>query len=213
MSGPEKLSRERAKEQTRQIIIEHSKEEFLKNGYLNVSVRSLAKSANLTSGAIYTHFKDKAELFECLVRPALSELKALLSEVHKERMGHLSGKGDLPGLGIGLGKLKTMVGKIYDHFTEFRLLMVSSAGSGQENFLKGISEYYSECSAQYLAALRKSGIHVLPVEPETLRILSYAYFTAIFEIVGQNLPKERAEVCIVPLFKFFQPGWDKLVTS
>jgi AcrR family transcriptional regulator len=210
MNGPKKTSREMAKEQTRQIILEHSKKEFLKNGYLNVSVRSLAKSANLTSGAIYTHFRDKAELFESLVLPALTDLKTLIKDVHEERMDLIGGERSSHGLGIGLEKLKLLIAKIYDHFTEFRLLMVASAGSGQEKFLESISEYYSQCSEHYLAALKEKGAGVAKIEPEVIRMLSYSYFTAIFEIVGQNLPRERAEICIVPLFKFFEPGWEGL---
>jgi AcrR family transcriptional regulator len=211
MSEADKKPRERAKEQTKQLIIAHSKEEFLKNGFLNLSVRSLAKSANLTSGAIYTHFKDKAELFESLVSPALADLKSILREDHEERMGSVKGEGGRPGLGIKLDKLRLIVGKLYEHFTEFRLLMVASAGSGQEDFLKGISEYYSECTELYLGALRGSGRKAPKVEPEVIRMFSFAFFTALFEIVGQNLPKERAEVCIVPLFDFFQPGWESLL--
>jgi AcrR family transcriptional regulator len=212
MSGPEKISRERAKELTKQMIIEHSKEEFLKNGYLKVSVRSLAKSANLTSGAIYTHFKDKAELFESLVRPALLDLKTLLTEVHEERMEKIPAHGQQRSLGISLEKLKLMIGRIYDHITEFRLLMVSAAGSGQENFLRCISEYYSDCSEQYLHELKKEGKGHPSAEPEVIRLLSYSYFTAIFELVGRDMTRERAEISILPLYNFFQPGWEQLAS-
>ncbi|MDR2405886.1 MAG: TetR/AcrR family transcriptional regulator [Deltaproteobacteria bacterium] len=210
MSGPEKMTRERAKELTKQIIIEHGKNEFLKNGYLNVSVRSLAKSASLTSGAIYTHFKDKAELFECLVRPALEDFKALLTKIHDERMHLLSQGKSHHNLNIGLDKLKLIMECIYEHFSEFRLLMVASAGSGQENFLKTLSDYYSERSETFLAAIKKSGKETIHVEPELIRMLSYSYFTAIFEVVRDDLPRETADVFIVPLHKFFQSGWDNL---
>jgi hypothetical protein len=113
-------------------------------------------------------------------------------------------------LGISLEKLKLIVATIYDHFTEFRLLMVSSAGSGQEDFLKVISDYYSECSELYLDALQKSGKNFISVEPDVLRMLSYSYFTAIFEVVERDYPREMADACIAPLFKFFQSGWDAL---
>jgi AcrR family transcriptional regulator len=212
MTGPEKTTREQAKELTRQLILDHSKREFLEHGYLNVSVRSLAKSANLTSGAIYTHFRDKAELFECLVRPALLELKALLTEDHEERMGRLGHKGPPPSPGMSLAGLKMLVEKIYGRFSEFRLLVASSAGSGQENFLKNLSDYYSDCAKAYLAALRSSGQHKAKADPELIRMVSFAFFSAVFEVVALNLPRERAEALTAPLHKFFEPGWEGLAS-
>ncbi|MDR2198158.1 MAG: TetR/AcrR family transcriptional regulator [Deltaproteobacteria bacterium] len=212
MSEPEKITRERAKELTKQIIIDHGKKEFLKHGYLNVSVRSLAKSANLTSGAIYTHFKDKAELFMSLVRPALAALLDLLKEVHEEKLSLIQGGKSRPQLGIKLEDLKAIIGNIYEHFVEFRLLMVASAGSGQENFLFSISQFHSECLERCLDALKKSDSEAKRADMELIRVLSYSYFTAIFEVVGRNLPRERADQLVSPLFQFFEPGWNRLLS-
>ena len=212
MGGNEKITREQAKEITKQIIIDHSKREFLENGYLKVSVRSLAKYANLTSGAIYTHFRDKAELFESLVRPALACLEKLITEVHEERMSRLGHKGNPPSPGMSLPKLKLLVEAIYAHYSEFRLLMASSAGSGQEKFLKKAADRYSEFLEIYLAALGQSGARRAKTEPELIRMISYSYFTAVFEVVDLELPRERAEACVSPLFKFFEPGWESLVS-
>lgn len=48
-----------------------SKEEFLKKGFKDASLRNIAKNANVTTGAIYRYFKDKDAIFVTLVNKFL----------------------------------------------------------------------------------------------------------------------------------------------
>jgi len=54
-------------QRTRQQIIDAAREVFHKHGVANSSLEQVASAANLTRGAVYWHFKDKAELF-CAIR-------------------------------------------------------------------------------------------------------------------------------------------------
>jgi AcrR family transcriptional regulator len=47
---------------TRAALIELAAELFATRGYLQTSIRDIAREASLTSGAIYGHFRNKAEL-------------------------------------------------------------------------------------------------------------------------------------------------------
>ncbi len=47
---------------TRAALIELAAEMFATNGYLQTSIRDIAREASLTTGAIYGHFRNKAEL-------------------------------------------------------------------------------------------------------------------------------------------------------
>lgn len=44
-------------------IIEAAKQEFLKNGFQETSINIIAQKAGVTTGAIYTRYKGKDELF------------------------------------------------------------------------------------------------------------------------------------------------------
>ena len=44
-------------------IIEAAKMEFLQNGFQSASIGNIAKRAGVTTGAIYTRYKGKDELF------------------------------------------------------------------------------------------------------------------------------------------------------
>ncbi|PLR97554.1 TetR/AcrR family transcriptional regulator [Bacillus sp. T33-2] len=54
-------------ELTREMIMDAARDLFVSKGYEHVSMRQIAKVLNYSHGAIYYHFKNKAELFYALV--------------------------------------------------------------------------------------------------------------------------------------------------
>jgi len=59
----EKLTRERRRQQTRDVLIEAATEVFARRGYEGASLEEIAETAGFTRGAIYKHFAGKEELF------------------------------------------------------------------------------------------------------------------------------------------------------
>ena len=72
---------------TRAALVELATEMFAENGYIQTSIRDIARSASMTSGAIYGHFRNKADL---LVE-AINERTAV--ELEAQSMG-LDGESD-----------------------------------------------------------------------------------------------------------------------
>lgn len=61
-------------EDTKQLILDTAKKEFMEKGYNDASVRSIAKQAGLTTGAIFRYFPDKESLFAALVSPVADHM-------------------------------------------------------------------------------------------------------------------------------------------
>jgi AcrR family transcriptional regulator len=59
----EKLTRERRREQTRDVLIAAATEVFAKRGYEGASLEEIADAAGFTRGAIYKNFDGKEDLF------------------------------------------------------------------------------------------------------------------------------------------------------
>ena len=72
---------------TRSALVELATEMFAERGYIQTSIRDIARSASMTSGAIYGHFRNKADL---LVE-AINERTAV--ELEAQSMG-LDGESD-----------------------------------------------------------------------------------------------------------------------
>src|SRR5690625_3767107 len=81
-----KLNKKRNKtELTRNIIMDVARELLVEKGYANVSMRQIANEINCSHGAIYYHFKNKAELFYALVEDHFLILTKKIDEVLQEQ--------------------------------------------------------------------------------------------------------------------------------
>ena len=88
-------------EDTKQLILDTAKKEFMEKGYNDASVRNIAKQAGLTTGAIFRYFPDKESLFAALVSPVADHMLDLyrkggergfdsLTNGHPENMWNIS---------------------------------------------------------------------------------------------------------------------------
>ena len=66
-------------------IIAAARKEFYEYGFTQASLRKIASRAEVTTGALYTRYKNKDELFEYLV----SEVLIVMGTYGKEAMEHL----------------------------------------------------------------------------------------------------------------------------
>jgi AcrR family transcriptional regulator len=79
---------QRYREETRAAILDEARELFVRDGYEGFSMRRLAEKVKYSTGAIYLYFKNKDELFDCLVEESFSKLSAAgqrLFHSHRER--------------------------------------------------------------------------------------------------------------------------------
>ena len=63
------------KEDLRNVILEQAEKEFLKNGFSNSSLRTIAKNSGTTIGNVYHYFENKEAIFDALVS---AEYKAFI---------------------------------------------------------------------------------------------------------------------------------------
>lgn len=68
-------------ELTREMIMDAARELFVTKGYQYVSMRQIAKELGYSHGALYYHFKNKAELFYALVEDHFTMLDHILDQV------------------------------------------------------------------------------------------------------------------------------------
>lgn len=68
-------------ELTREMIMDVARGLFRERGYAEVSMRQIAQALNYSHGAIYYHFKNKAELFFAMVKQDFSLLDGVLQDI------------------------------------------------------------------------------------------------------------------------------------
>lgn len=73
-------------ELTRDMIMDAARDLFIEKGYQQVSMRQIAKVLGYSHGAIYYHYKNKAELFYALVEEHFNMLELELKQIMEESL-------------------------------------------------------------------------------------------------------------------------------
>jgi AcrR family transcriptional regulator len=82
-----RLSRTEAKARTRERLIDAADEAFLAHGFHGTSVDAIAEAASLTTGAVYSSFAGKADLFLAVFDRRLDLRLAELAELGTKKGG------------------------------------------------------------------------------------------------------------------------------
>ena len=59
---------------SKKLLLECAAEEFLKKGWAKSSMREISKKAGVTTGSLYFHYRNKAALFDALVKDVYDSL-------------------------------------------------------------------------------------------------------------------------------------------
>jgi TetR/AcrR family acrAB operon transcriptional repressor len=78
---------------TRNQLLDAAERVFLAQGVAGTSLNDIAEAAGTTRGAIYWHFKDKADLFNAMMDRVVMPLQSAM-----ELLGHSGQEDPLPGL-------------------------------------------------------------------------------------------------------------------
>lgn len=189
-------------------IMAAARAEFLEMGYENASMRSIGERCQMTAAGIYRHCKDKADLFDQLVSPAVENLETW-AQAHMMRYEEPVKKGrKLVWQDSHIDMMRELV---YPDMEDYHLLVAKSKGSKYENFLHDLTEATQNKLLAYLGELRDAGYKVPEISAPQIHLLLTAYVTALFEPVVHNYSREEASEALDTLEKFFLPGWKQLI--
>ena len=119
------------KEELRAAIVENAADEFLQKGYINASLRNIAKKSGTTIGNLYHYFENKEALFDELVKDEYNTFLYFMRN-HSEIV---LPEGEIKNDGAWRDLLLDAVGEIIPVFTKRFLIMVDmSGGTKYENF-------------------------------------------------------------------------------
>ncbi len=196
---------------TRQDILKAAKAEFMEKGFRGASLRNIVKTANVTTGAFYGYFESKEQLFDALVEePAAfimeefnriqAEFKTYSAEKQKEEMGKISGRSMIE-----------WVDYIFDHADAFKLILSCSEGTKYENYIHAMAETEIRATHDFTAVMNRSGENLKTADEDLEHILISGMFTAYFEMVLHDIPRERAKNYVAQLHAFYTAGWTAIM--
>ena len=139
-----------SEENTKELLLSAARAELLRCGYQKASLRKICAAADVTTGALYFFFKNKEELFNCLVGDVAERLLQL---VQRQTDSEVNGRGDSAAYQRELNEY------LCENKDIVRILFYCSEGTAYSDFrerycaeaAKGFYMFYDKCggSAEY----------------------------------------------------------------
>ena len=189
-------------------IMAAAREEFMEYGFEQASMRRIGERCGMTAAGIYRHCRDKADLFDQLVAPAIARLDDWLDAHVHRYVDAVQGDEVVRWNDSEIDMMREVV---YPHMDEYRLLLTAARGTKHERFLHDLTEASQAQMLQYLPMLKAQGLAIRDITPGDLHLLLSAYTTALFEPVVHSYPLEKALRSLDLIEAFFLPGWKALL--
>lgn len=198
------------KNTTKEKIIESAKLEFMSNGFSGASLRTIAKGAGVTTGALYRHFEGKADLFDTIVAPSFHGFIELFRKSGEESFLTLEAGGNEIDWSASETNLLNMIEYIYHNLEAFKLLLRASEKTVYEDFVHMLIDMEVEMTERYMARARHLGHSIKEVSREELHLFINAQFSTFFELVLHEVPHEEALKYTASIYRFFAAGWREM---
>lgn len=191
-------------------VLECAKREFRAKGYMDASLREIAKAADTSTGSIYTRFGDKEGLFREIVEPVAEGMKQMFLEVQEQfhQMKAEVQQEIMPAY-TSQGQLR-MLDYIYAHFEEFHLLLDASYGTKWQHFVDELVEIEVEYTHKYMKIIGCESVESGEVTEMFMHMVTTAYMESLFEVVRHDMTKEEAVYYVQMLEKYHMAGYDTI---
>lgn len=194
------------KNEIRESIVRSAKKEFLKKGYRNSSMRSIAGRTSITVGNIYKYFRDKDDLFNYIVDPVYREVVNLIKH-HDDDLGSENHSLDKL-IAEQLGVLSKLVKEKKD---ELIILLYGSEGSRYEGLVEKFILLLSEGTSDHLSDYYQDR----EIEGKNLDNLAYAlaksFLEGLFAILKKTNDSREMEKLSMEYIKISLNGFKNIL--
>lgn len=194
-------------------LISCAKQEFLKNGYNDASLREIAQNANTSTSSIYVRFKDKAGLFNAVVRPAEERVSNFFKDIIAKMNGSKTTMQYDQMIDYSQKNLLKLIDIFYDDYDCYKLLVCCSTGTDFEDWIDKLAVLESEQTIFYFNELNFSSFGKDKLNVNLLHMLSSAYWSGIFEVVKHDMNKTDAIKYVLKIQRFFSCGWEDIMSK
>lgn len=177
----------------------------MSHGFQKASLHKIAENANVTTGAIYTRYKNKDALFVSLLQSFMGKLNDYFSPAAAEYE-----KAERLGTTEALLAAIDFEERIYvrlltEHYDECTLFFSRSDGSSVEAMLDELMRHKTEQTVEFFRR-----VYGKAPNPEAIRLLMGSQFWYFRQLLNEHLEEEKMLECLYTLLGFFNAGWRQL---
>lgn len=206
----------REEKETKKLLIESAKSEFMEKGFEKASLRTICKNAGVTTGALYFLFDNKEDLFSAVVGGLYNSLMKMLSEHYNEHevifnsLNVISDVEEVCESNEHMDIEFQLIHLLYEHYDECRLLLEKSQGTKYEHCVDTIVDMTEKSyifMAQKIAKLKPN----CRVNEYMCHWLTHITINAFIHLLTHIPDEKTALECLKKMMNFLLNGWIDLV--
>ncbi len=189
-------------------IIEAAKQEFLKNGFQETSINIIAQKAGVTTGAIYTRYKGKDELFCSLMEDFFKSINDTKLKNKSSYMNYYTDKNFNNFIKSILKETADYIDILFNYYDECKLLLCCSNGSSIEKKLHKIINNKITETKQFIK--KNTSSNISDVQLDFVELVMQQQLNAYSMIIKKGYDKEETIEYIKTMGEFIAAGWKKI---
>ena len=184
------------------LIIDAAKAEFLERGYQQASLHKIVERAGITTGALYTRYKGKDDLFCSLVQEVIDASKEVMEPIYQKYM--LAQQSNNPDMILEAIKEEMHLYHdiLFEHYDACVLFYCKSDGSSIKKMLDDMMEVKIEQTINYFKTIAKDDANLEGIS--ALLSLQFHFFR---EILNRGYDKDSAIKACELIDIYQEAGW------
>ena len=186
-------------------ILQAAYSEFLAYGFQKASLHKIAEKAGVTTGAIYTRYKNKDALFVSLLQDFFEAMKVLFAPVAEEyeKARHSAHPEDI--LRAINAEENIYFRLLTEHYDDCTLFFSRSDGSSVEMILKEIMNTKTKQTVDFF-----SEVYGKAPNEDAICLLMGSQFWYFRQLLNEHLDKDEMFDCLRSILDFTNAGWRQL---
>ena len=189
-------------------IVQAAYSEFLTYGFQKASLHKIAEKAGVTTGAIYTRYKNKDALFVSLLQNFFETMKTLFTPIAEEyeKAKHSAQPEDI--LRAINAEERIYYQLLTEHYDDCTLFFCRSDGSSVETMLHELMDQKAEQTVEFFSQL-----YGKKPNTDAIRLLMGAQFWYFRQLLDKHLEEDEMFACLQAVLDFTNAGWRQLCDS
>jgi len=189
-------------------IIHAAYEEFLSCGFQKASLHKIAEKAGVTTGAIYTRYKNKDALFVSLLQDFLETMENVFAPAAEEYERAKKGAGTEDIIRAINAEEKIYFRLLTEHYDDCTLFFSRSDGSSVETMLRELMDRKTKQTVEFF-----SDVYGKAPNEDAIRLLMGSQFWYFRQLLNEHFEEEKMFACLRSILDFFNAGWRQLCDS
>lgn len=186
-------------------IIRAAYSEFLAYGFCKASLHKISEKAGVTTGAIYTRYKNKDALFVALLQDFFEAMKVMFAPVAKEyEKAMLSAKTEDILSAIN-SEEKIYFELLTSHYDDCTLFFSRSDGSSVETMLNDLMEQKTQQTVDFFFR-----VYGKKPNADAIRLIMGSQFWHFRQLLDKHRDEDRMFACLRSILDFTNAGWRQL---